>query len=412
MNGNSYLVVGAGLSGATLARLASAQEPDSEIAVIDRADRIGGACCDHIEDGIDVHDHGSHIMHTDKAEVWHFLSHFTKWYPYMHRVKAVVGGTEVPLPYNLDSIRANFPPSLASTMEKKLLAKYGFGAKVPISELMLAEDPDLKMLAQYVYENVFVHYTSKQWGKKPEELDSAVTARVPVCVSRDPRYFHDIYQGIPDGSLDTGDGNVLGGYSTMIHNMLDAPNITVRLETPFEKGMENDYDKVFFTGAADELLDGRFGALPYRSERFEVETIMREHFQDNAVVNYPNNYDFTRIHEFKYYNPGMKTQTTIISTEYPEPYVPGENVPYYPLPSEENAALHRKYIDEAAKEYPNIVFFGRLGDYKYYDMDDAVARAMDVFRKEFNTDALPEIEDHKDGGEGGRKTPSVMYLGY
>ena len=161
-SGKSYLVVGAGISGATIARLAAGKEPGSRITVIDCRDHIAGNCYDHIEDGIDVHDYGSHILHTDDAEVWHFLSHFSDFNTYMHRVKAVVEGIEVPVPFNLDSVRICFPPSLAGEIEKKLLKTYDFGARIPVSELMKTNDPDLKRLAQYVYENIYVHYTAKQ----------------------------------------------------------------------------------------------------------------------------------------------------------------------------------------------------------------------------------------------------------
>ena len=411
MSGKKYLIVGAGISGAAIARLAAAKEPGSRITVIDRKDRIAGNCYDHIEDGIDVHDYGSHILHTDDAEVWHFLSHFSDFNTYMHRVKAVVDGMEVPVPFNLDSIRICFPPTLANEIEKKLLKTYGFGTRIPVSDLMKTDDPDLKRLAQYVYENIYVHYTAKQWGKDPSELDSAVTARVPVAVSRDPRYFYDRYQGIPVGAFnDTRRGTVLGGYSAMVRNMLDMPNIDVRLGTPFDPDMAEGYSRIFYTGPADELMGYEFGRLPYRSERFEFETHMREHCLDNAVVNYPNNYDFTRIHEFKYYL-GTKSQTTITAKEYPEEYVPGRNEPYYPIPSPENEALHRKYAEAAAERFPNLKLLGRLGDYRYYNMDAAVARAIAVYREEFGPE-LPAVKDRKSSRQAGRKTPTVMYLGY
>jgi UDP-galactopyranose mutase len=263
MSGKSYLVVGAGISGATIARLAAGKEPGSRITVIDCRDHIAGNCYDHIEDGIDVHDYGSHILHTDDAEVWHFLSHFSDFNTYMHRVKAVVEGIEVPVPFNLDSVRICFPPSLAGEIEKKLLKTYDFGARIPVSELMKTNDPDLKRLAQYVYENIYVHYTAKQWGKDPSELDSAVTARVPVVISRDPRYFRDRYQGIPVGAFnDTRRGTVLGGYAAMVRNMLETPNIEVRLETPFDPDTAEEYDRIFYTGPADELMDYEFGRAP------------------------------------------------------------------------------------------------------------------------------------------------------
>ena len=236
-------------------------------------------------------------------------------------------------------------------------------------EFMKQDDEELKFLAEYIYENVFLHYTEKQWGKSPNEIDGAVTARVPVYLSRDDRYFQDRFQGIP-----------LEGYTKMIENMLDHPNITVKLNTSFKDIDHTQYDKIFYTGPIDELMDYCFGPLPYRSVHFKLEEYDREFYQDNAVVNYPNNYDFTRIHEYKYYL-NDKSDKTVIAKEYSEAFEPGKNDRFYPIPTEENIALYNKYLEAAKKKYPNMYFLGRLGDYKYYDMDKAVARAFEVYRE-------------------------------
>ena len=196
-----------------------------------------------------------------------------------------------------------------------------------------------------------------------------MTARVPVYLSRDPRYFQDRFQGIPSD-----------GYTRMIERMLDDPNIEVRLRASFSDVDPKGYDHIFFTGPVDELMGYRFGQLPYRSVRFRMETYDRQHYQPNAVVNYPNNYDFTRIHEYKYYLDDVSDRT-VIAKEYSEDFVPGKNERFYPVPKKENEELYSKYLDAVKREYPNMHLLGRLGDYRYYDMDKAVARAMAVYRE-------------------------------
>lgn len=368
-----YLIVGAGISGSTVAAILS-DRSDSRIDIIDSRPHVAGNAYDRrTPDGIMEHVYGSHIFHTSNDCVWRFLSRFTGFNGYRHHVLGVVGGGEVPIPFSFESIRACFPKKTAEKMISKLLSNYKEGSRVPIMELMKEDDPDLRDLAGYVYEHVFLHYTEKQWGKSPEEIDSAVTARVPVYVGESCGYFRDKYQGIPSD-----------GYTAMVGRMLDSPKIHLSLNTTFESVKNpEEYDRIFYTGPVDELLGYRFGPLPYRSESFEVETLDREYFQDNAVVNYPDaEHAFTRIHEYKYYL-GDKSDRTVIAREYPEPFEVGKNERYYPVPSPENEALHARYVEEAKREYPNIRFLGRLGDYRYYDMDKAVARAMEVYRGEF-----------------------------
>ena len=364
------LIAGAGISGAVIAALYS-RKGDAEITVIDRKDHIAGNCYDYRDaNGIMIHRYGSHIFHTSDREVWDFLSRFTAFNTYMHRVYAVIEGNEVPIPFNFDSIRRCFPGSLADRIERKLLDRFRYGTKIPIRDFMEQDDDDLRFLAQYVYDNVFVHYTEKQWGTDPSKIDGAVTARVPVYLSRDTRYFQDRFQGIPSE-----------GYTRMVERMLDHPDIDVKLNTDFRDiGDLDDYDSIFYTGPIDELMDYRFGELPYRSVYFRMEEYDREYYQDNAVVNYPNNYDFTRIHEYKYYLNDISDRT-VIAKEYSEDFVLGRNERYYPVPTDETAELYRRYLDAAKEEYPNMHFLGRLGDYRYYDMDKAVRRAMDLFRE-------------------------------
>lgn len=363
------LVVGAGISGATIARLLA--ESGEKTYVIDSRSHIAGNARDHRDpNGIMIHDYGSHIFHTENEEVWDFVCRFAEFNEYEHRVRGMIEGKETCIPFNLDSLHDVFPKEKADLLEHKLLECYPEGTNVPISEFKAQDDPDLEELAQYVYDHVFKYYTTKQWGKAPDDVDGAVTARVPVRVGRDPRYFTSPHQGIPTE-----------GYEAMIRNMLDHPNIDVQLDRDFLTILDPfGFDRIYYTGPVDELMGYSLGELPYRSERFEVETLDVEHFQDNAVVNYPDSEEFTRIHEYKYYL-GDVSPKTVIAREYPEPFVRGKNERYYPIPGEDNMRLHDRYVERALDMFPHLVFLGRLGDYRYYDMDKAVARAIEVFRE-------------------------------
>lgn len=367
------LVVGAGFSGATIANLL-ATELNEEVVVIDSKDHIAGNCYDYKdENGITIHKYGSHIFHTNNEKVWNFISKFTEFNTYMHKVYANIDGIETTIPFNINTLYDVFPQSLASRLEEKLLAKYEYNKKVPILEFTKETDKDLKFLADYVYEKVFLHYTTKQWGVSPNDVDGAVTARVPVYISKDNRYFQDKYQGIP-----------LEGYTKVVERMLDHKNIEVVLNKPFKhlKNADKEYKRVFYTGAIDQYFNYELGKLPYRSVNFKFETHNQEYSQQNSVVNYPCNYDFTRIHEYKHYL-NEKSDKTVIAKEYSEAFEIGKNERYYPIPNDANTELYNKYL-EKAKNLDNVYFLGRLGDYKYYDMDKAIARAIELFEELVN----------------------------
>ncbi|MDR2667346.1 MAG: UDP-galactopyranose mutase [Holosporales bacterium] len=362
------LVVGAGLSGSVVARKI-VEELDESVVVIDSRNHIGGNSYDYRDDvtGIVVHKYGPHIFHTNNKEVWDFISRFTKWRPYQHKVHGFVDGQFVPIPFNLNSLRMVFPRVLADKIENKLLDKIGFNKKVSILELRKVNDKDLEFLAQYIYEKIFLEYTIKQLGLSPNEIDSSVFGRVPIYISRDDRYFQDKYQGIP-----------LNTYTEMFRKMLEHPDIKVELKTPFDKAMK--YERLFWTGSVDEFFDYTFGVLPYRSVVFDFLTFNQEKFQAVASVNnYPTNYDFTRMTEYKHFLADWSDKT-IVSCEYPIDFSIGKNDRIYPIANNDNIALCEKYID-LAKRLPNVYFFGRLGDYKYYDMDEAAERAFEVFKK-------------------------------
>jgi len=365
-----WLIVGAGFTGATLAeRIAS--QLGQRVCLIDRRDHIGGNAFDyHDKAGVIVHKYGPHVFHTDYQEVWEYLSRFTEWHEYTHHVLAAVDGRTVPIPFNLNTLHALLPAE-APELESKLVKQYGRGARIPVLELMKHPSHELRKLGEYVYENFFRGYTLKQWGVTPEKLSPTVTGRVPIVVSRDDRYFRDIYQAMP-----------ACGYNSLFQRMLDHPNITVLLNTEYRPERPNvQADRVIYTGPIDAYFGYMHGPLPYRSLRFELRTVQQQWWQKSAVVNYPNDYAFTRITEFKYFLSQDLPQTTIMK-EYPLAHVPGKTEPYYPIPHGKNVELYRKYAAEAARLKPRLLFAGRLGEYRYYNMDEAVKRALELFESE------------------------------
>ena len=362
------LVVGAGFSGATIANLI-AEELNEEILIIDKKKHIAGNCYDYRDkNGIMIHKYGSHIFHTKSEKVWNYLKKFSDFNTYMHKVLGYIDGIETHIPFNFNTLYDVFPFTLARKLEEKLLDKFEINTKVPILEFQKQDDEDLKFLANYVYEKIFLHYTTKQWGVSPNDVSGAVTSRVPVYLSKDNRYFQDKYQGIP-----------LEGYTNIVEKMLNHKNIKIKLETDYKDIDASRFDRIFYTGPIDEFFNYEFGQLPYRSVNFKFETYNKPYYQSNACVNYPCNYDFTRIHEYKYYLDD-KSDKTVIAKEYSEFFELGKNERYYPIPKEENTALYNKYL-EKAKKLDGVYFLGRLGDYKYYNMDEAILRALNLFEE-------------------------------
>ncbi|MFV9510453.1 UDP-galactopyranose mutase [Tepidibacillus sp. LV47] len=372
-----YIIVGAGFAGSVMAERIATQL-NKKVLVIEKRNHIGGNCYDYKdENNILIHKYGPHIFHTNSKSVWDYLSQFTDWEIYHHRVRAMVDGKKVTIPFNLNTLYEVFPTTLANKLENKLLEKFEYNAKVPILELKKSTDSDLQFLAQYIYEKIFLHYTAKQWKKNPEEIDEAVTARVPVFIGRDDRYFNDIYQAMPKE-----------GYTKIFERMLNHPNIKLLLNTDYKEVAElrddkfylfgNEFKgKIIFTGMIDELFNYKFGELKYRSLQIKFETLETESFQEVATVNYPNNYDFTRITEFKKLHP-VKNNKTVILKEYPEEFIIGKNTPYYPVFTDEEKEKYDRYKEYAAN-FKNIILLGRLAEYRYYDMDDIVERALEVY---------------------------------
>lgn len=361
------LIIGAGLSGAVLAERIASQWGE-KVVVIEKRDHIGGNCFDYFDgDKNYIQKYGPHIFHTQIERVWKYLSQFTEWNIFMLQVKAMVDGNLINLPFNLNSLKETFPPTLSGKIEEKLLELFPYNKNISILDLKKTEDEDLKILANYVYEKIFLNYTLKQWGTTPDELDPSVFARVPISISKDNRYFQDKYQGIPQL-----------GYTKMIEKILNHPNVSVFLGRSFpDDCAEIEYERIFFTGPIDEYFEYCYGALPYRSLVFKMEKMNQEFYQEVAVVSYPENYDFTRITESKRFLRG-KSQETIISYEYPCAFENGKNERYYPIPSEKNEKLYNQYLKQAEK-IEHLYFLGRLGDYKYYNMDLAVDRVLKFF---------------------------------
>ncbi|WP_028950479.1 UDP-galactopyranose mutase [Sulfurihydrogenibium subterraneum] len=377
----NYIVIGSGFAGSVIAeRIANVL--NEKVLIIEKRNHIGGNCYDYKnKDGIIIHKYGPHLFHTNYKEVFDYLSNFTDWNIYHHRVLAFIDGKKVPIPFNLNSLYLTFPESLAKRIEEKLLKKYPYNSKVPILDLKKENDKDLRFLADYIYQKVFLNYTVKQWGLKPEDIDPEVTARVPVFIGKDDRYFSDKYQAIPTE-----------GYTKIFERMLNHSNIKLMLNTDFKEVISIDFEskkiyffgqefkgKLIFTGMIDELFNFKYGYLPYRSLDLRFETVEKEWFQEVATVNYPNDYDFTRITEFKHIHPASTEKTTILK-EYSKQYIPNKDIPYYPVFTKENQKLYNRYKEEAEK-FENIILVGRLAEYRYYDMDDVIKRALEVFEE-------------------------------
>ena len=363
------LIVGCGLSGIVLANRI-ANELNESVLIIDSKNHIAGTCYDFKdENGITVHQYGPHIFRTNSKEIWDYLSQYTQWRPFMHNVLGIIDGMEVPIPFNLNSLYKAFPPKLAERLEIKLIDEFGYNKKVPILELRNTQDKELNFLAEYIYRKVFLGYTIKQWDATPEQLDASVTGSVPVSISRDDRYFQEKYQAIPKE-----------GYTRMFENMLNHPLIECRLNASWQSVRETiQYERLFFTGAIDEFFDYRYGELPYRSLDIRFETLEMEKYQNAPVVNYPENYDFTRITEYKYFL-NEKSDKTVLSYEYPEAFAVGRNERIYPILNKDTQSRYNQYLEEA-KKLPHVVFLGRLGAYRYYDMNRTIAGAFETFEK-------------------------------
>ncbi len=356
-----YLIVGAGFAGSVLAeRLAS--QFGKKVLIIDTRSHIGGNAYDHYDNsGILVHKYGPHIFHTNSRNVFEYLSQFTEWRPYEHRVLASVDGQCVPIPINLDTINKLYGLNLTSFQLEEFFASVA----EPKDYIRTSEDVVVSKVGRELYEKFFRNYTRKQWDIDPSELDKSVTARVPTRTNRDDRYFTDSYQAMP-----------LHGYTRMFEKMLSHPNIKIMLNTDYrEIASVIPYREMIYTGPVDGFFDYRYGKLPYRSLEFKHETINAPVHQPAPVINYPNEHLYTRVTEFKYLT-GQEHSKTSIVYEYPR----AEGDPYYPVPRPENAEIYKQY-KALADATPGVHFVGRLATYKYYNMDQVVAQALTLYNQ-------------------------------
>jgi UDP-galactopyranose mutase len=359
---HDVVVVGAGFAGSVVAeRLASLGR---RVLVLDRRPHIGGNTFDEPDAaGVLIHRYGPHIFHTNSAEIFEYLSRFTSWRPYEHRVLASVRDRLVPVPINLTTINALFGLQLQSETE---VAAFYAARSEPGGTPRTSEEVVVQGVGRELYELFFRGYTRKQWGLDPSQLDASVTARVPARTNADDRYFTDRYQAMP-----------ADGYTRMFERLLDHPLIDVRVGVDFHDVRGDlDFRQLVYTGPIDAYFDHRFGRLPYRSLRFEFETLPIERYQPTGTVNFPDeSTPFTRISEFKHLTGQVHPATTIVR-EYPSP----DGDPYYPIPRPENRALYERYAALAAAD-SEVHFVGRLGTYKYYNMDQVVGQALATARR-------------------------------
>jgi UDP-galactopyranose mutase len=353
---NPILIVGAGFAGCVLAR--ELAEADYRVTIIDKRNHIGGNAFDSYDShGVLIHNYGPHIFHTNSERIFNYLSQFTEWRPYEHRVLGVVDGIQYPFPINRDTINKLYNLNLDDQQTEAFFEK----VREPRSPVKTSEDVVLDSVGRDLYEKFFLNYTRKQWGVDPSELKAGVAARIPVRTNTDDRYFTDTYQAMP-----------LYGYTKMFESILNHRNIQVTTGVEYSE-MKSNYaaHHVVYTGPIDEYFDFCFGKLPYRSLRFEHEHISStDHIQSVGTVNYPNDFDFTRITEFKHLTGQIHSGTSTVK-EYPQ----AEGDPYYPIPNDANEALFKRY-ENLAKDEHNVTFVGRLAQYRYYNMDQVVGAAL------------------------------------
>lgn len=364
------VIVGAGIAGCIFAERFSKE--GKSVLIIEKRNHIGGNLYDHYnKDGILIHKYGPHIFRTSKKEVWDYLSTFTDWYHYQHKVVADVKGLQVPFPINLDTYNTLFNSNLTPIQFQEVLDKFKF-----TDDPKNAEEAVINQVGQYLYETFFKHYTQKQWGRSATELHPDTVKRVPVRTDRENRYFFDPYQGLP-----------ADGYTAMIEKMIESKNVRLMLNCDYKDVIDGiKFTKMVYTGPLDLFFDYKHGELNYRSLNFEEKVLDKESHQTHSVVNYPNGYDFTRITEYKKLT-GQIHHQTALHYEYPIEYVKDQSDPYYPILDERNTKLRDKYFDLVGS-VKNTLFIGRLAEYRYYAMDDIVEKCIQQY-SEFKFD--PEI---------------------
>lgn len=372
------IIIGAGISGAVLAeRYAAAGK---RILILEQRDHIGGNCFDFIDNnGILVSKYGAHLFHTNDKDVWEYVNRFAEWYPWEHKVLAKVEDRLVPIPVNITTVNTLFGLSMETEAEMKIWLETN---REQIAHPINGKEAVLSKVGKELYEKMFRHYTKKQWDKYPEELNADVLNRIPVRTNHDDRYFSDKFQALPKG-----------GYTKIFENMLNHPNITVKLNTDYFDVMDEigGYEKLFYTGPIDRFFEFKHSLkdkLEYRSINFVSETVDSECYQENSVVNYPGmEVDYTRIVEYKHFGNQKSEKTTIVKE-----YTTDDGDPYYPVLNKKNLEIYRKYQEEA-KKVKDVYFVGRLANYKYFNMDQAFKNALDLFASLEAKDRLKTIKN-------------------
>lgn len=371
-----YIIVGCGITGATIGRLLA--ETGEKVEIWERRNHIAGNMYDYVDEhGILVHKYGPHIFHTNNEEVWKFVNRFEEWKPFKLVCGASWDGKYTPTAFNFKTIDVFYPPEEAEKLKKKLLEAYPGRESATVVEVLKSSDPDIRGYAEYLFKNDYAPYTAKQWGLSPEEIDPSVLKRVPIRFSYDESYFTDKYEAMP-----------VHGYTKMFENILGHENIKVKLGVEALEhikvldgqmlldGNQID-DTIIYTGAIDELLEFKYGRLPYRSLRFEWKYEPIDSLQEAPVVAYPQEPSYTRITEYKKL-PVQNVLGSSYAIEYPLPYKSGEAVePYYPVPTEESKEMYAKHVS-IADMIPNLVICGRLAEFKYFNMDQVITHAIDV----------------------------------
>lgn len=380
-NNFDILVVGCGLTGSVIAR--ELAEQGKKVLIIERRDHIGGNMYDYVnENGVLVQQYGPHIFHTKKRELYNYICKYTEWQDYKLTCGAVINGKYTPTPFNFKTIDDFFATEKASKIKDSINAEYPNQEFAPVLELLNHKNSVIREYAEFLFNNDYAPYTAKQWGINPDEIDPSVLRRVPVRFNYETGYFDDEFQVMPKTS-----------FTVFFKNILNHPNIELELGTDAKSWIQLKEDtkeifvngerfegKVIYTGAIDELFGCKYGKLPYRSLRFEWKTENKKSFQDAPVVAYPQEKGFTRITEYTKLPEQDVGQKTVYALEYPLPYKAGEdNEPYYPVPTEESQTIYEKYRKEA-DSIPNLLVCGRLGDFKYYNMDNALEVALNLVR--------------------------------
>lgn len=367
------IIIGAGITGAVVARKLA--EEGYSVIVYEKRDHIGGNMYDYKKDGVLIHKYGPHIFHTSKKHVNEFMSQFWELNGYKNIVEAYVKDKLIPIPFNFQSIDICFPEE-AEEIKQKLKSLYPDKDTIPILELKKSNDPLIQRVAAFVYENIFLNYTTKMWNLRPDEIDESVTARLPIILSNRNTYFKDIYEGLPKE-----------GYTKAFERMFDLPNIKVitNFNAIDKITFENDHLKfnnedcyIVYTGPLDKLFADKFGKLEYRSLFFQFDVINKTNFQKTGVVNYPADPKMTRITEYKNMTLQNINDITVISKEFPGTYDENDdkwNEPYYPLATDKARNQYDKY-KEFAKQFKNLYIGGRMGLYRYINMDQAIEEAL------------------------------------